>query len=100
MNNIMYGHTRMYNAIHQSHVLVNVRFSLINTFARMQYSATLKGSSFAQSLTCGLGLGTQTRAPTVCEDTDFCFQYKSDVISRDSADQSVWSVEIFFSLHF
>ena len=48
MNNIMYGCARAYNAIHQSHVLVNVRFSLINTFAGMQSS---KCKSFAQTLT-------------------------------------------------
>ena len=45
--------------IHQSHVLVNVRFSLINTFAGIKCSATLKGSSFAQTFTRGLGLGTR-----------------------------------------
>ena len=59
MNNILYGCTRMYNGIHQSDVLVNMRFSLINTFAGMQCSATLKGRSFAQTLTRWLGLGSR-----------------------------------------
>ena len=51
MNNIMYWCARAYNAIHQSHVLVNVLFPLINTFAGMQCSATRKYKSFAQTLT-------------------------------------------------
>ena len=63
MNNIMYGCARAYNAIHQSHVLDNVRAifpNRINTFAGMQCSATRKCKSFAQTLPLG-GSGNQTR---------------------------------------
>ena len=62
MNNIMYGCARAYNAIHQSHVLDNVRAvfpNRINTFAGMQCSATRKCKSFAQTLPFG-GSGNQT----------------------------------------
>ena len=63
MNNIMYGCARAYNAIHQSHILDNVRAvfpNRINTFAGMQCSATRKCKSFAQTLPLG-GSGNQTR---------------------------------------
>ena len=62
MNNIMHGCVCTYNTNHQSHVLANVRFSLINALIGMQCSAMMKGSSFAQTLTRadrGLGLGTR-----------------------------------------
>ena len=64
MNNIMYGCARAYNAIHQSHVLDNVRAVIpnrINNFAGMQCSATRKCKSFAQTLPLG-GSGNQTNS--------------------------------------
>ena len=72
MINVMYGCVCMYNTIHQSQILVNVRFSLINTFAEMQCSATLKGRSFAQTHTHGLGPGTRLNTAMNFFTGDYC----------------------------
>ena len=45
MNNVMYWCARAYNAIHQSHVLVNVLFSLIESTLSPECSARLRGST-------------------------------------------------------